>query len=85
MPDVLRPFRRADQWVRSLPRMKYALVMTGVILVPLVFANTVIDGDAMDTWLITLYGVGFLVVNYAAYSWKAGDWSLPTSWPEDRK
>jgi Na+-driven multidrug efflux pump len=86
MPDVLRPFRRADQWMKSLSRLKYTLVTTTLLVSVMVLVDTVLIGDIGEILDAGSAGIvfGWVVSVYILYPWTVGDgdWSFPTSWPD---
>lgn len=82
MSAVLRPFDRIRQRVENLSRLKYAVVLTSVALLPMVFVDVFFPSVGIEIGVLIYYALVSLVVNYAAYSRKVNDWSFPTSWPK---
>jgi hypothetical protein len=89
MPDVLRPFRRADQWVKSLSRLKYTLATSIMVLLVMVLIDAVLIGDVVEVVDGHSAAIifGYAVSIYVLYPWAVEDdgWSFPTSWPNGRE
>ena len=85
MPDVLRPYHRADHWLKSLSRLRYTLVMTTVALFGVLLG--VIFSSRVNTDFTLPFIVVFAVSNYAFYPWIVGDseWSFLTNGSNGRE